>query len=187
MHSSTECKLMAGDTARFTAALHSSTGPNQPPGGSTKVLGQEWELREMTANAMSSAPANSIPAPDRDDYQEAADLHTEAFLANLMLKVLNGNDGYTSADEDPVQITANMMANDDLWLLYSYTADDSTQSDPGPQIPPPLEPTATNLYLKPMSPPVVPISRPVPVDSTPLSYLIALRANRMCLAITCSV
>jgi hypothetical protein len=40
-HSSGDCKLMASDTARFTAAMRSATGPNQPPGGSTKVLGRE--------------------------------------------------------------------------------------------------------------------------------------------------
>ncbi len=40
-HSSGECKLMASDTARFTAAMRSATGLNQPPGGSTKILGRE--------------------------------------------------------------------------------------------------------------------------------------------------
>jgi hypothetical protein len=40
-YSSSECKLMASDTARFTAAMRSTTGPNHRPGGSTKVLAQE--------------------------------------------------------------------------------------------------------------------------------------------------
>ncbi len=42
-HTSSECKLMAADTARFTKAMRPAKDPNQPPGGSTKVLGQQLE------------------------------------------------------------------------------------------------------------------------------------------------
>ena len=42
-HTSSECKLMAADTARFTKAMRQAKDSNQPPGGSTKVLGQQLE------------------------------------------------------------------------------------------------------------------------------------------------
>ena len=42
-HTSSECKLMAGDKDRFTSAMRNAKNPNQPPGGSTKLLGQEAE------------------------------------------------------------------------------------------------------------------------------------------------
>jgi hypothetical protein len=40
-HTSSECKLMAADAARFTPAMRRATGPNNPPGGSIKVMGQD--------------------------------------------------------------------------------------------------------------------------------------------------
>jgi hypothetical protein len=40
-HTSRECKLMAADTAQFTTAMRNATDASHPPGGSTKVLGQE--------------------------------------------------------------------------------------------------------------------------------------------------
>ena len=40
-HTSSECKLMSGDKTRFNAAMRNSTDSNHPPGGSTKVFGQE--------------------------------------------------------------------------------------------------------------------------------------------------
>ncbi len=38
---SSECKLMARDKDRFTSAMRSAADSSHPPGGSTKVLGQE--------------------------------------------------------------------------------------------------------------------------------------------------
>ena len=40
-HNSSECKLMAADTAQFTAAMRNAKDSNHPPGGCTKVLGQQ--------------------------------------------------------------------------------------------------------------------------------------------------
>ena len=40
-HKSSECKLMAADKDRFTAAMRNAKDPEHPAGGSTKVLGQE--------------------------------------------------------------------------------------------------------------------------------------------------
>jgi hypothetical protein len=42
-HTSQECKVMAGDKSRFSPAMRSSKDPNNPPGGSTRVLGQKDE------------------------------------------------------------------------------------------------------------------------------------------------
>ncbi len=42
-HTSQECKVMAGDKERFNAAMRSSKDPNNPPGGSTRALGQKEE------------------------------------------------------------------------------------------------------------------------------------------------
>ena len=39
-HTSSECKLMAADTAQFTAAMRNAKDANHPAGGCTKVLGQ---------------------------------------------------------------------------------------------------------------------------------------------------
>lgn len=40
-HSSRDCKLMAANTTQFTAAMRNAKDATHPPGGSTKVLGQE--------------------------------------------------------------------------------------------------------------------------------------------------
>jgi hypothetical protein len=73
----------------------------------------------VTANAMSSAPANNLTddptddlPPDYDEYEDAA-RHTEKFLASFMH---NSDDCY---DDEPVHITANMMSNDEMRLLSS--------------------------------------------------------------------
>jgi hypothetical protein len=39
-HKSADCRVMANQKERFTRAMRNSTGPNNPPGGSTAVLGQ---------------------------------------------------------------------------------------------------------------------------------------------------
>jgi hypothetical protein len=73
---------------------------------------------------MSSTPLSRIiqnPYPDSDD--DAAQ-DTEDFLASLAYK---HNDGYISPDDQPVHITANMMENDDVWML---TAADAFQAEP---------------------------------------------------------
>ncbi len=76
----------------------------------------------MTANAMSSSPANNETddpnddrqPPDYDEYEDAA-RHTEEFLASFMH---NSDD---CSNDEPVRITANMMsrADDDMWILAS--------------------------------------------------------------------
>ena len=65
---------------------------------------------------MSSAPDtnNNEPHPDEYDEEEAA-IHTEEFLANLLYES-TVEDGYVSAGDDTVHITANMVTDDDLWF-----------------------------------------------------------------------
>ena len=40
-HTSSECKLMAADTTRFNTSMRNAKDSDHPPGGSTKVLGQQ--------------------------------------------------------------------------------------------------------------------------------------------------
>jgi hypothetical protein len=76
----------------------------------------------MTVNTMSSAPANTTHDSTCDDYEEAADQQTEAFLASCMYDTTTDtDDGYTSSGDGPVQITANMLSDDDVWLFHSDT------------------------------------------------------------------
>jgi hypothetical protein len=103
---------------------------------------------------MSSAPAITNLEPDCDDEEETAAQYNEAFLASLVFEDRTGtNDGgYTSSGEGPVQITANMMSNDELWLLHSDTTVPSTRSDDPtpsvlitPAVPTELQPTVRSL------------------------------------------
>jgi hypothetical protein len=118
---------------------------------------------------MSSAPANTTPTPEEnvDDDEDEASKHTEAFLANLMHEIggTDTDDGYTSSGDGPIRITANMMYDDDVWLLHSDTTIPETSTeDPRPAV-------ALNPAESHATPPSFPI------DSTPLSYLVAFRAD----------
>ena len=123
---------------------------------------------------MSSAPATTNLDTVCDDEEEAAAQHTEAFLASLMFEDNTGtDDGYTSSGEGPVQITANMMSNDEFWLLHpDTTVPPSRSNDPTlsvastPAVPVELQPKLPSANLP-----------SIPVDSTPLSYLLAFRAD----------
>ena len=67
---------------------------------------------------MSSAPDTTTkeyePHSDEYDDDEAA-RHTEEFLANLMYQS-TVEDGYASAGDDTVHVTANMVSEVDLWF-----------------------------------------------------------------------
>ena len=85
----------------------------------------------MTANTVSSAPATNKYEPNSDEYdEEEAAIHTEEFLANLLYES-NVEDGYVSAGDNTVHITANMVTDDDLWFT-------SEESELSPQPPPAL-------------------------------------------------
>ena len=119
-HISSECKLLAGDKQKFNAAMRRATGPNQPPGGSTKVNGQQ--PKTVTAN-MASSVTGGHESDDEDDWDQQNDQQhdddtsfdeTAVFLAN----VLYGEDKSYSTTE----ATALMMEGDTLLL------DDMTES-----------------------------------------------------------
>jgi hypothetical protein len=77
----------------------------------------------MTANTMSSsAPANTTHDSTYDDNEDTVDQQTEAFLASCMSDTATYSDyGYTSSGDEPVQISASMLSDDDVWLLHSDT------------------------------------------------------------------
>lgn len=85
----------------------------------------------MTANAMSSAPTQQdISSPPEDVYDDDAARQTEEFLANLAHEAQTyDDDGYLS--DTPIHITANMMENDDIWILS--TASTSAPADKAPK------------------------------------------------------
>ena len=144
-HTSAECKLMAGDTATFNAAMNAKD-PDHPPGGCTRVNGQDqWEKRAMTAHCAVTASANprqkSVVFSD-DEYDLCSE--TEEFLANFVWESLSTNDkaylepdgdpnsssapmacndGYLPEDGEPVQITAQMVTDD---LLFDSETDSTT-------------------------------------------------------------
>jgi hypothetical protein len=122
----------------------------------------------MTVNTMSSAPANTTHDSTCDEYEDTVDQQTEAFLASCMYDTTTDTDyGYTSSGDGPVRITANMLSDDDVWLMHSDTAL------------PPATTAAFNTSVPITSPPAVPSihSTSFPTDSTPLSYLVAFRAD----------
>ncbi len=122
----------------------------------------------MTVNIMSSAPANTTHDSTCDEYEDIVDQQTEAFLAGCMYDTTTDTDYcYTSSGDGPVQITANMLSDDDIWLLHSDTAL------------PPARTAAFNPSVPMTSQPAVfSIQSPsFPTNSTPLSYLVAFRAD----------
>jgi hypothetical protein len=125
-HISSECKLLAGDKQKFNAAMRRATGPNQPPGGSTKVNGQQ--PKTVTAN-MASYVTGDHESDYEDDWDQQNDQQndddsafdeTAVFLAN----VLYGDDKTYST----TKATALMMEGDTLLL------DDMTESKTRPPI-----------------------------------------------------
>ena len=80
----------------------------------------------MTANAMSSAPTpHNISSPSEDIYDDDAAMQTEEFLAHLAHEAQGYNDeGYLS--DSPIHVTANMMENDDFWILSTAPVPAST-------------------------------------------------------------
>ncbi len=84
----------------------------------------------MTANAMSSAPTpHNISSPPEDVYDDDAARHTEEFLANMAQEAqCYAADGYLS--DSPIHITANMMENDDIWILSTAPTPAPTDKTP---------------------------------------------------------
>ena len=121
----------------------------------------------MTANVMSSAPNTNKYEPNSDEYdEEEAATHTEEFLANLLYES-NVEDGYVSAGDDIVHITANMVTDDDLWFT-------SEESELPPQQPPAL---TTPQYQATLPQNEVRRTEVGPPGLPPISYLDAFQAD----------
>ena len=123
-HTSAECKLLAADKAKFTAAMRAATGPNNPPGGSTKVNGQHastTKTKTVTANIAhqihNHREGDEYDMSDNeDDYDE-----TTAFLTSVLNEAQHDEDNDAQHDEDdrPVHVTAMMMGDDALLFNQS--------------------------------------------------------------------
>ncbi len=182
-HTSAECKLMAGDTATFNAAMRNAKDPDHPPGGCTRVNGQDqWETQAMTAHSMVTASANphqNSAVFSDDEYDLCSE--TDEFLANLVFESFSPNDkaylepdsdptsiyaqmacndGYLQEDDGPVQITAHMVSDD---LLFGSETDSET-----PKISAVLESSELSSAAN------IPNMHP---SEIPLSYIEAFKAN----------
>ncbi len=121
----------------------------------------------MTANAMSSAPDTTNYELHSDEYdEEEAARHTEEFLANLLYQS-TVEDGYVSAGDDTVHITANMVTNDDLW----FTSEESELSS---QQPPALTTPQSQATFPPNE---VHRTEVGPPGLPPISYLDAFQSD----------
>ena len=114
-HVSSECKMLAGDKEKYTAAMRRATGPANPPGGSNKVNGQvpSKQTKMVSANVATSYDLDEDEISDHDDNSDFDE--TAIFLAS----VLNNDSQQNNDDEPTVTVTAMMMA--DHTLLFGDT------------------------------------------------------------------
>ncbi len=83
-HTSSECKVLAGDKTKFTNEMRRAKGPNNPPGGSTKVNGQKTSAKPRRVTANVAFETNQEPVSDAEDYgydDNSEDDETATFLA----------------------------------------------------------------------------------------------------------
>jgi hypothetical protein len=163
-HTSAECKVLNGDKKRFTNAMRNSTGPNSPPGGSTRVNGQDVTAartpRTVTANvAYTIAHDDDADAQsEHDAYDADADDETASFLSQILSESANARSdqgteplsGYLSPDYTTTQASA-MMLTDELIIM-----DDKVKSN------------ATEIEIPPMSP--IDHTRVCALEASSLAY-----------------
>ena len=121
-HNSADCKLLAGDKKKFTAEMRRATGPNHPPGGSTKINGQTAPQKPKTVTA--NMVHQLEPTSNDDSFDEQSDDgldETEAFLSGIL------------EDYKTEEATAMMM--DDALLLDDMTPDSTGQVLPPHEVP----------------------------------------------------
>jgi hypothetical protein len=133
-HTSAECKLLNGDKKRFNHAMRNSQGPNDPPGGSTKVNSQVVTAPTRTVSANM---AYNVGHEDRYEAQHDQDLcddnedETTAFLAQILNDEVSAENeqgpdstsGYLSPDYITTRASAMMMA-DELILIDQLTEEE---------------------------------------------------------------
>jgi hypothetical protein len=120
-HTSSECKVLAGDKTKFTNEMRRAKGPNNPPRESTNINGQKASAapRRISANvAFDSDQEAASEHGEYDNNDSSGDEETAAFLASV-LDDKNDSDessGYFPPDYSTTQVTA-MMVHDDIILL----------------------------------------------------------------------
>jgi hypothetical protein len=132
-HTSAECKVMEGDKKRFTYAMRNAQGPHSPPGGSTKVNGQEVNTfappRTIKANIAYAIDRNDEPHPVQDTYDADEDDETTEFLSQILNDAANAPHeigtlpGYLSPDYTTIHASA-MMMTDDFILMDVHNVDE---------------------------------------------------------------
>jgi hypothetical protein len=66
-HTSSACKVLRSDKNKYSDAMRKAKGPNHPPGGSTKVNGQDpTRPRKVDANLMAQADDDN-----RSEYDDS--------------------------------------------------------------------------------------------------------------------
>jgi hypothetical protein len=109
-HTSSECKVLAGDKKKYTPAMRRAQGPKDPPGGSTKVNKQVVSASPRTVTANMAYKQEYMSDSDDDD-------ETTAFLAQIMKDTADDNSeelpdaasGYLPPDYATTQASAMMM------------------------------------------------------------------------------
>jgi len=119
-HISSDCKMLAADTRKYTAAMRRATAPDQPPGGSTKVNGQVPSKQTKTVNA-NVAMTYDLDGDTSSNCDENPDLdETAAFLASVMNEDYRQDNEEVLETNDPtISVTAMMM--EDHTLLFDET------------------------------------------------------------------
>jgi hypothetical protein len=115
-HTSAECKVLAGDKKKFTAAMRNAKGPKNPPGGSTKINGQAVPTTPKTVTANM---AHQLEEEQQSEQMSDSDYddETATFLAGVLNDSMHEEDltGYLPPDHVTTQAVA-MMMDDDLLL-----------------------------------------------------------------------
>ena len=143
-HTSAECKMLAGDKAQFNAAMRAATGPNNPPGGSTKVNGQEVSTTK-TKKVSAHVAYDEDDADDNGEY-DADDNDAYDETATFLASCLSDSNSDDHNAYDTLQGSAMMIEDT---LLFD-------ESDPAPST---NEVTHADGERRLMQPPVL-SSRP---------------------------
>ena len=138
-HISAECKMLAGDKQKYNAATRKSKGPNHPPGGSTKVNGQQPKsvVANMASRVGKAYDIDDDNESDQDNEDSAFD-ETAVFLADVLRDQQSPDDDYSTEEA-----TALMM--EDEVLLLDDTTGPRTRTPTIPTNEVPRLPLGVNL------------------------------------------
>ena len=102
-HTSNDCKMLAGDKQKYNAAMRRATGPNQPPGGSTKVNGQvpPKQTKMVSANVATTFDL------DEDEHPTTTKIPTSTkllFSCQASFMTMTGNNLRTIIPRSQLQL-----------------------------------------------------------------------------------